>query len=312
MHKRLFLKNADHWLSSAIVVSILCFGLLMRTADAAELKVWERPDKSYILWVKGEIAKGDYGSLLTLLQKRNAFPFIVRIQSPGGDVIEAMRIGRLARKALLDVEPEYMRCNSACALIVFSSAVNPDGDWGIGLHRPFYDKQYFAGLSFEQAQAKHKALDRSVREYLIEMNVPTAIIDKMMAVASDEIVSLNLRQYREENGIRPPAVDEWLKARCGSIPSSELNDYKDLAHLNWYELEYRPDMNRERLEDLEKEHGEGARRAKRFSLGYRDYLSSKGKKIYDCQRASIEEEQRRVLAGLKKTNSSVVGSAGVR
>lgn len=310
MKKKLLFRVIKQQLVRATAVSILIAStLLLHPAIAAEFETFNRTDGLYLLYIKGEIVRGDYDRLQSLVQKRNAFPLNMRIASPGGDVVEAIRIGRLARKALLDVYPEIQRCNSACALIVFASAVNPDDDFGIGLHRPYYEKNYFAGLSFDQAQVKHKALDQSVRDYLKEMDVPTAIIDKMMAVSSDEVFYLNRRRYREEQGVRPPAVDEWLKARCGSIPANELEDQKDLGHLSWLDNFYKPNIDREYLEQLEKEHGEGARRAKKLSPGYRDYLMQKDMKRYDCERASIEGEQRRILAGFKKANDSAASKS---
>jgi DNA-directed RNA polymerase subunit N (RpoN/RPB10) len=54
--------------------------------------------------VEGTIEKGDYQKLLSLIERSNPFFFQLYLNSPGGDVDEAMRIGRLVRHIMLTVE----------------------------------------------------------------------------------------------------------------------------------------------------------------------------------------------------------------
>ncbi len=54
--------------------------------------------------VEGTIERGDYEKLLFLIEKSNPFFFQLYLNSPGGDVEEAMKIGRLVRHIMLTVD----------------------------------------------------------------------------------------------------------------------------------------------------------------------------------------------------------------
>ena len=51
--------------------------------------------------MKGEIVQGDYKKLVSVIKKHNRIPGSVLLSSRGGDVLEAIRIGRLMRKGLV-------------------------------------------------------------------------------------------------------------------------------------------------------------------------------------------------------------------
>jgi hypothetical protein len=84
-------------------------------------------------------------------------PFIsVELNSPGGDVSEAMQIGRLLRQrfmytfVLADHE-----CASACVLILMAGVGRmPMPSSRVGLHRSTFDPAYFASLTPEQGRGK--------------------------------------------------------------------------------------------------------------------------------------------------------------
>ena len=272
----------------------------------------------YNLYIEGQIARGDYNQLTTIIKRRQAFPHGVRIGSSGGDVSEAMAIGRLFRKSLVDVYPSNRnahlvsernkssgtssniipsdgQCNSACALIVFASvAFGVEDDMRVGIHRPIYDPEYFAGLSFADAQEKTRQLDREVRAYLKEMDVPTDIADKMMSIPSNDVVYLKIRDYRERIGGQPSAIFEWLKARCGAPEPQEQQDISNTLAYRWY-----TDLTNAGATIAAAEYREGAQLGARLSSGYRDYLYNKYKALSSCREKAVEEERRRILQTMK-------------
>lgn len=252
----------------------------------------------YHLAIEGRIGKGDYKRLTAFIKQKRRFPENVTIQSPGGDVEEAMAIGRLFRKALLDVSPSG-QCNSACALIVFGGAGMSLSDERIGLHRPIYDPKYFAKLSFHEAEDKSRQLDHLVRAYLKEMDVPTAIADKMMAISSSDVFFITTKDYSDQAG-SPAAVSEWLSARCRDlkIESDEARDLaKAMAYENYTFLTSFPEDTNGRADALS-ELREQAMLGGRLPPGYRNYLLEKHKKGLSCQKQAIEEQRRLLLQGM--------------
>src|SRR5665213_1124172 len=81
-------------------------------------------------------------------------PFItVELDTPGGDVMEAIQIGRLIHDRFIFtvVKPERV-CASACVFILIAGASHtPTNSAHIGLHRPSFDPSYFANLTPQQA-----------------------------------------------------------------------------------------------------------------------------------------------------------------
>jgi len=254
----------------------------------------------YYLSIEGQISRGDYKQLIAFIKKKQKFPTSVSIESPGGDVSEAMAIGRLFRKALVNVNPSG-QCNSSCALIVFASAggyYTPREK--IGIHRPIYDPTYFAGLSFSDAQEKTRQLDREVRAYLKEMDVPTDLADKMMSVSSGDIVYLTMQNYQDQAGT-PAAVSEWLKARCPYDPL-EPGEAKDLVNaMAYFSYMNLLELSKE-VQGLERTLSQAREEAKlgaQLPTGYRNYLIKKVHKQSSCEKKAIDEQQRHTLQTMK-------------
>lgn len=271
----------------------------------------------YNLYIVGQIARGDYKQLTIIVKRRQAFPYRVTIGSLGGDVDEAMSMGRLFRKALVDVFPSTInvhlvfknkpggessnkipspgQCNSACALIIFASAsFGSQDDDEIGIHRPFYDPAYFAGLTFSDALEKTRQLDRGVRAYLKEMDVPADIADKMMSIPSNDVVYLKIRDYRERLGGQPSEIFEWLKARCSAPEPQEQQDISNTLAYRWY-----TDLTNAGATIAAAEYRERAQLGAQLSSGYRDFLYNKYKALSSCREKAIEEERRHILQTMK-------------
>jgi hypothetical protein len=211
-------------------------------------------------------------------------PSAVGISSPGGDAVEAMKIGRFIRKNHLAVMP-IQPCDSACTFIVFAAVKRGDGK--LGLHRPYYDPQYFSKLSGEAASKEYKKLDGEVRKYLIDMNVPTLVIDKIMSIPSSNVEYMDTNVYNKLAGETPPAHNEWLAARCGPFTESERQDYKYASAFILNEKD--PDADPGPLaNEMFKYHVEEARK---LSPSYREHICNKGKKIINCEEETIEQER---------------------
>lgn len=193
--------------------------------------------------LSGSIVGGDYENVVRLF--RESHPLLRRFSliSPGGNVEEAMRIGRLFRKyTIAAMAPLRLRpsgnfvlwspptgqplhrlcaggsectCASACALIWFG-AVDRIGT--VGLHRPHTDDLAFRAMTPSEASVAYRRMLDTVRTYLDEMEVPKQIIETMVATGSAEIRWVDLLENKVG---RPPSIAEWEDASCGSFTDQE-------------------------------------------------------------------------------------------
>jgi hypothetical protein len=86
-------------------------------------------------------------------------------------------------------------CASACFLI-WASGIKWVGN-AIGLHRPTTNSTDFTDLPPDQGSSAYREILSGVEQFLLEMEVPQRVIDKMMATASDNIFWLN--QYPDSH-----------------------------------------------------------------------------------------------------------------
>jgi hypothetical protein len=84
-------------------------------------------------------------------------------------------------------------------VLIFAAGVFRDRDEGgvVGIHRPTFEPNYFAGLSVETARAKYFQMAQKVRIYLSEMGMSDRLFEQMMNVASNEIRILSLREMTD-------------------------------------------------------------------------------------------------------------------
>jgi hypothetical protein len=184
----------------------------------------------------GQIVDGDYSKLVTFYRAYHPFLTQFRLNSPGGDVDEAIKIGKLFRKNLIIAwapirfspstqslwrvcDGQDCMCASACALIWFGAT---ERHGAVGLHRPRTDDQAFKALSPDEASIVYRQMLNSVTHYLEEMEAPRPMIDAMVATGSAEIRWVDASEDELE---RPPSIAEWEDASCGSFTTQENDTY---------------------------------------------------------------------------------------
>jgi len=247
-------------------------------------------DNHYYLILKGDIQTGDYEKLVNAIRVEKLFPSDMFITSHGGEVIEAIKIGRFIRKASLQVSAQQF-CDSACVFIL-AAGIERDVNAMIGLHRPAYGKKYFSGLSAPDAEKKYRELDVFVRTYLIDMNVPTNLIDRMMSTKSSDVDRVAPNIFEAMIGKHAPAYQEWVIAKCGELSKSEERDFHAAISLEMSKSEVM--KNRVSEDTLSK-----ARYARTLSPGYRDYLMKKVGNIGQCTRNSLKDVRNKLMLEIK-------------
>lgn len=188
-------------------------------------------------YIVGEIQTGDFEKVRELYSDNHPFLWMFQLNSPGGEVEEAIKIGRLFRKYLLEAhapkrmfgfsqflfadkaecsEPDDSKClcASACALIWFG-AVYRVGD--VGLHRPRTTSTAFGKAAPAQAEKWYKEELKHISAYLEEMEVPSPVSQKMLLTNSSDV-----RWVDGSEGLTwSPSYSEWIDATCGQFSEEE-------------------------------------------------------------------------------------------
>lgn len=179
----------------------------------------------HTLFLSGTITGGDLGKIVAAVAQPAVFPKYFTLESPGGDIAEAMAIGRFIRDTASGTLV-VRHCASACVLILIAgvSRTALEGS-GVGLHRPYYEPKEFADLSLPDAEKKYKALREATRRYLEGMEMPTATIEKMFSISSDDVYYLTPFE-KERVLVAPSAYSEWIRAKCTPPTAQEKELFK--------------------------------------------------------------------------------------
>lgn len=251
-----------------IFLTLVCFS---RTY-AASIEAVSKPE-GYVMKIKGDIVKGDYNSIVSVLKSKKKFPIIFDISSPGGDVVEAIKIGHLLRDSLSNIMATKI-CNSACFIIYSGASFNKVPLVKIGIHRPKYDDSYFSGLTYVEAQNKYKELDTLVRNYLKEMYVDTTLIEDMFSTSSSSVKLIPPSEMTKLVPQTSPVTQEWLASNCETLTDKESSDYNYI---------FNPIIKRE---------------SNNFSKGYLSYLQNKNKGFHECASDFIAKTQQEIIKSL--------------
>jgi len=167
----------------------------------------------------GEIKKDDSVNFIISLASWDNPPTVFHITSTGGDLDEAMKIGEIIRSSQIPVWSGE-ECFSACVFI-YASGVERDAQGKVGLHRPYFDKKYFANLSSLEAKEKYEELKQQSITYLKEIEVSQALIDRMFQTGSTEVDIIEAEEANRLFGAQSPFYEEWITAKCGKYTEEQ-------------------------------------------------------------------------------------------
>jgi hypothetical protein len=143
--------------------------------------------------LRGPITRGDDAALeaaLRLVRQAdantiNGVPFItVELDSPGGDVVEALDVGRtIYQNFLMTLVRPGHECVSACVFVLMAGAVHTPADGSnIGLHRPLLVS--WSHISAREAHARYDGLMEYLHQYFQQLGVSDAAYAMMMSTDS--------------------------------------------------------------------------------------------------------------------------------
>lgn len=175
-----------------IILSSVTLILCLQTASArADLEILYREDRAIVLRVSGLITESDANALdkLSADLQRDGY-FKVSLDSEGGDVFAAMRIGRLIRKYDGTTEIEG-KCYSSCALIFISGVLRLSiGE--LGLHRPYLAS---APQSRETIEMQIPLMLSLIRRYVAEMGITDDFYQKIVNTEPSQMLIFTSEDY---------------------------------------------------------------------------------------------------------------------
>lgn len=205
----------------------LCSVALITLSSATSAMEFGRLGGTFTMY--GEIEPGDSVAFVKALIDWEHPPTIFHIQSTGGDLAEAMQIGRIVRDSHIPVWTGD-ECLSACVFI-YASGIERFARGEVGLHRPYFGPHFFAGLTALEAERHYEDLREASEEFLREMGVSSAIVERMFETGSNEIDMLSESESNRLFGKRAPFYDEWLAAKCGRLSLDEQRVIESWSNL---------------------------------------------------------------------------------
>jgi hypothetical protein len=201
---------------------IPCFFTVSAQADLRILKRSPTLEVS----ISGTIVERDARAFEALSQELERTVPYVKLDSIGGDVDAAMRIGRLIRKyeghTIIEREPapgdvvgrDNANCYSSCALIFIAGVarfVNSSGGQ-LGLHRPYFVS---APQDRQVLEKKVPLMLSQIRQYITEMGITQNFYEQMVNTEPSQMVvygnpNVELKDYNRAVGIRT-VVGNWTK-----------------------------------------------------------------------------------------------------
>ena len=159
--------------------------------------------------IEGTIAPGDYQKLVALaLSSKGAHT--VWLASPGGNLSEALRMGRFIRGLGFTVSVPFSKdeplvalknranntCSSSCFLL-YAAGVSRQGTV-LGLHRPALPADEYFSLGLDGAVEAYRVICDAVTAYLEEMGVPSKYTSLMLSTANSDMVWLSSEDIRTD------------------------------------------------------------------------------------------------------------------
>jgi hypothetical protein len=119
-----------------------------------------------VIQISGKIRKGDAEGFVRIADDvasrekwANAAQKQVRLNSRGGDILEALAIGREVRRRSMSTGVwQGDECDSACVFILIAG-VDRYGGGKVGLHRPAFDPATFVGMGEIAARDRYNGLN---------------------------------------------------------------------------------------------------------------------------------------------------------
>lgn len=178
----------------------------------------------------------------------------VFLDSPGGNVIAAMEVGRILRQHEVEtIVDRQAGCASACVLMHAAGARRTLGEVAtlksmgapyvrdyadhptpLSIHRPRFPASMFAELNVADAQEAYRRLREEIARYLGEMHVSEDLLSMMEEVDVDDMRPLAIREALEL-GLDgwDPVYEDLVRARIIALVGKDSFETMKAFSLAW-------------------------------------------------------------------------------
>ena len=242
-----FLKRIEKYIAIIFAVFIVIVGSKSEIS-AAEF-TFDRFYPTPAVLMEGTIEAGDSEKLQKLIDGR--YVFSIYLASPGGDVVEAMKIGRVMRELNLtaivptkipaDMAEELTQrhgirsrdnnvCLSAC-FFVLAGGIYREGfatdDVILGVHKPYLSNSDLLTMNADQSMTSEINIHQIIHSYLNEMGISAKYEYLMFSAQKDELIWINSREFSNDLAGFVPELVDWVDARCGHLSKVEKSLWND-------------------------------------------------------------------------------------
>lgn len=153
----------------------------------------------------------------------------LQLNSPGGSVIEAVRLGeQIEKSGFMATVQHGDTCASACFLLFISAQFRyMDNSAEILLHRPFISHPRTDLKGYDADRKLQQATTKALRDFLEERSVPSQLIDVMMNYPSNNAHRLTVPELQFGIHSISPTLEELTLARCGLTNENIGNSDRD-------------------------------------------------------------------------------------
>ena len=180
---------------------VFLIGVVFWTSASADAYVNSNSPLRISIEITGDITQRDVAFLTSQSKDFKFKQLRVWLNSPGGDVVAAMEIGRMIRSVdgVTDISLNK-RCYGSCALI-FIAGVKRFNYGELGLHRPYFAS---ASLSREQIEKQAPIMRDAVKTYVEEMGITDSFFERMYNTDPSNIEVLRGDQSQKIVPFRDP------------------------------------------------------------------------------------------------------------
>ena len=198
--------------------AIKCTSLWSKTPDGQPIKTLSNEPLCFSAWLTGEIVEGDAKRVKAFLHM-NRYLSLIHLISPGGDVLEAIKIAHMVRESLISTQTFSTdekvgwkdACDSACVIVALGG-VSRELSY-LGLHRPTLQRG--ADSTFETAKSDYGKITRELESFFKEMGLPSSLLDRMLITGPEGVDRIYPSgEIRKVVPDFDAAFQQWLHPRC--------------------------------------------------------------------------------------------------
>lgn len=215
-------------------------------------------------------------------------------------------------------DKEIKKCYSSCVFIFLGGVKRDSSDNEyfkdhdneksipiFGIHRPYYDSEYFSKLTPSEARSSYRKLEKTTREYLIEMGTSNELIERIFNKPSNEIELILNDEFEKYYKKNEPYYEEWLISKCGSTGAKNIFTTEELEDFTFISRQGIRDAREKGLDLLEYDEKYGKFVPDGFSKEQVDSLYQKlishNMAVHSCRKSAVVDHQKNWVSNYLKS-----------